>query len=97
MMNRLLYLYCVFTIIYGFFVNSALANLINKRSASTEKTSICYANNNDPYTFFGTKTSYFKLENEDVSPIKIEGKTILVYKVLVYKKRSDKKRQRSFY
>ena len=79
MMKRLLYFYCVFTIIYGFFVNSALANLINKRSASTEETSICYDNNNDPYTFFGTKTSYFKLENEDISPIKVEGKTILVY------------------
>ena len=69
-MNRH-YLYCVLTI-YGISVNNVVANIINKRSAAEETQ--CYANNNDPYTFFGTKTSYFVVENEDNTPIKVEGK-----------------------
>ena len=58
--------------IYGTLVNNVVANLINKRSTAEETQ--CYANNNDPYTYFGTKTSYFVVDNEDVTPIQVEGK-----------------------
>lgn len=34
----------------------------------------CYANNSDPYLLFATKTSYFTVDNEETTPIQIEGK-----------------------
>ena len=78
-----LYIYCCVVTIYGLLLlNSVIGNLINKRSA-TEEPSQCYANINDPYTLFATKTSYFEVENEDVAPIKVEGKILFSLQIIL--------------
>ena len=33
----------------------------------------CYANEEDPYVLFSTKTSYLEVDNEDVEPIILPG------------------------
>ena len=82
-----LYIYCCVVTIYGLLLlNSVIGNLINKRSATTEEPSQCYANINDPYLLFATKTSYFEVENENDDPIKVEGMKYLLNSFLRIKK-----------
>ena len=42
-------------------------------SRSSESDDSCYATDPDPYVYFSTKTSYFDVDNEDASPVEIEG------------------------
>ena len=41
----------------------------------------CYANNSHPYLLFATKTSYFTVDNEEINPIEVEGKTCMHFLV----------------
>jgi len=36
----------------------------------------CYANLTDPYSYFATKTGYFKVDNESADEIKFPGVTL---------------------
>ena len=42
-------------------------------NSSSESDDSCYATDPDPYVYFSTKTSYFDVDNEDASPVEIEG------------------------
>ena len=45
----------------------------NSSRSSSESDDSCYATDPDPYVYFSTKTSYFDVDNEDASPVEIEG------------------------
>ena len=39
----------------------------------------CYANDEDPYLLFATKTSYFTVENQESTPIEVEGIYVYIF------------------
>ena len=52
-----------------------LSILFNYKTAqgASINTENCYAYNTDPYLFFDRKTSYFEVDNDDISPILPSG------------------------
>ena len=53
--------------------------LANPVLSTLAQDNLCYVNTTDEerYSYFSSKTSYFTVENEDTTPIEIEGNNVV--------------------